>query len=164
MIISEGNRKAFNLADLPGVRMKAKTQADRFWLIFLVPGVCQFPSPNHARDNEYLFSQTLKYAPEWGNNPALEITPEDVVKLAEKWAADLHARKKSGLMVNKPLVALQSAWNCPRGSRRAPREYPFNPFSHVERFSIEKPAKLLPTDKQAEAVLKAAEGEGRRGI
>jgi integrase len=118
-------------------------------------------SPNHAKDNEYLFSQALKYSPEWVNKPASEVTLEEGVKCADKWAADLQVRKKSRVTVNKALIALQSAWNCPWGSRRVPREYPFNPFSHVERFSIEKPAKILPTDKQARAVLKAADGEGR---
>jgi integrase len=118
-------------------------------------------SPKHAKDNEYLFSQALKYSPEWVNKPALEITIEEVVKCAEKWAADLQCRKKSRVTVNKAMVARQSAWNCPWGSRPAPRKYPFNPFSDVERFSIEKPAKILPADKKAKAVLKAAEGEGR---
>ena len=120
-------------------------------------------SQKHARDNEYLFSQIFKYCPDWAHKLALEITLEDAVKLSEKWAADLKARGKSRVTVNKALVALQSAWNCPWDSRRAPREYPFNPFAQVERFSIEKKAKNLPTDKQARAVLQAAEGEGRGG-
>jgi integrase len=118
-------------------------------------------SGKHAKDNEYLFSQAFKFAPEWEEKPVADLGADEVEKWAEKWAHDLEERGKSRLTVNKALVAIQSAWNCPWGTRRAERKYPYNPFALVERFSIEHRAKILPSDKQVIKVVEKAKGEGR---
>ena len=116
-------------------------------------------SEKHAKDNEYLFALGLKFAPEWKDRPTTALTPEMVEKWADKWSADLQARGKSRLSVNKALIAFQGAWNFPWGSRRGRRQIQQNPFAMVERFSIEHRAKKLPTTKEVKMVLKAAQGE-----
>jgi integrase len=117
-------------------------------------------SEKHAKDNQLIFSAALKHAPEWATMYPDQIMPEMVEKWSEKWAADLISRGKSRLYVNKALVALQSCWNRPWGTRRHKEADP-NPFQIVERFQVEHRAKAMPTDKQAKKVLAAARGEGR---
>jgi len=119
-------------------------------------------SERHARDNQDLFRQVLKYAPEWENLSVRELTAEAVAKWADGWASDLVSRGKSRLSVNKALTNLQAAFNCPWESRRAERLYPYNPFALIERFSVEKKAKRIPTIRQANRVLKAAEAGEKR--
>ncbi len=118
-------------------------------------------SPKHARETAYLFQHALKFAPEWVELPAPDLTADQVEEWAEKWAADLQARGKSRITVNKALVALQAAYNCPWGTRRAERKYPYNPFALTERFSVEHKGIFLPSDAQVKKVIKSAQGEGK---
>jgi integrase len=118
-------------------------------------------SEKHFKDCENLFAHVFKFAPEWDTKPVTDVKIQDVENLTEKWAEDLVSRKKSRLTVNKALVALQAAWNSPWGSRRAERTYPYNPFAMIERFSVEKRAKQIPTEAQARKILNKAKGEGR---
>ncbi len=104
-------------------------------------------SPKHAKDNEIIFSQVLKYAPDWTDSSPQEITPEMVQEMAEAWAQDLIDRGRSRLFVNKALVALQSTWNQPWGSRRG-RKAAYNPFAVAERFPVELGVKRIPTEDQ----------------
>ena len=119
-------------------------------------------SQRHARDNNDLFRQVFKFAPEWEDLPVQDLTAEAVSKWADKWAEDLTKRGKSRLRVNKALVNLQAAFNCPWESRRAERTYAYNPFALIERYSIEKKAKRVPTIRQAKKVLKAAQAGEKR--
>jgi integrase len=92
---------------------------------------------------------------------ATDITVQMVEDWAQAWAADLMERGKSKHLVNHALRLLQATWNKPWGSARRPPELPLNPFAQVDRFSVEKVAKYLPTDSQVAAILMAAHPEER---
>ena len=111
-------------------------------------------STKHTEDNKSLFSLFLSYAPDWAEKFPADITSEMIQEVADKWAADLLARGKSRLSVNKTLVALQSTWNRPWGTRRG-RQTGYNPFAIIERFPTEKKTKRIPTEKQIQKVIKA---------
>lgn len=117
-------------------------------------------SEKHARDNQILFAQVLKFAPEWTDLFPDEITAEMVETWTEKWSKDLLARGRSRLYVNKALVALQSCWSRPWGVRRK-KEIVHNPFALVDRFPVERRLRMMPTDIQAGKVLRILKGEKR---
>ena len=106
-------------------------------------------------------ARALSFAPEWQGRYPSEITPGDVEKWAERYAADLIRRGKGKYEVNKSMIALQITWNSPWGRKRGPREYPVNPFSWSDRFPIEKKAIFIPSVEDAEKVLGAASGLGK---
>jgi integrase len=119
-------------------------------------------SEHHARDNQYLFQQLFKYSPHWKDMPVTDLRMDDVARCAERWAADLLTRGKSRYTVNKALINLQSAFNCPWESRRAERIYPHNPFAMMERFSVERKAKRIPSIRESKKVLQAAPAGEKR--
>ena len=118
-------------------------------------------SPRHYQDNKGLFTRALDMAPEYASLPAALLTADDVEDWAETWASDLVDRGKGRGEVNKFIVAGQSAFNSPWGKRRAEKEYPYNPFFYVDRFSVEKGAKYVPTPQEVAKVMLAAGGEFR---
>ena len=65
-----------------------------------------------------------------------------------------------GLAVNK-LVAGQSAWNEPWGRSRALPVREHNPFRYVDRLSVERRAKYVPTPQEVKALRLAAGPEFR---
>lgn len=115
-------------------------------------------SEKHAKDNENIFQHVLKFAPEWARRSIQEITPQMAQEMAEKFAADLLGRRKTRLFVNKALVALQSTWNYPWGTRRG-RYAQNNPFAITERFPVEKKTKRIPTQRQIQKVMDACNDE-----
>lgn len=119
-------------------------------------------SERHARDMRSLMSRALAQAPEMMEIPAAELTIEQVEAWAERWAADLLDRGKGRGEVNKWLRYSQTAWNAPWGRRRrAVREYPFNPFAHVDRYQVEHRAKYVPPESDVNKIRMAADGEFR---
>ena len=117
-------------------------------------------SEKHAKDNESIFRTVLKYAPEWADKSPNEIVPEMVQGMAEAWARELLRRGKTRLLVNKTLVALQTTWNQPWGTRQG-RKTQYNPFALAERFPIEMKSKRIPTEEQIERVKTACSVEQR---
>ncbi len=89
------------------------------------------------------------------------ITVDMAEKWADKWAQDLLKRGKTRDEVNKALTAFQATWHHPWGRTRGKRTYPNNPFSEIERMTVDHKAKVIPSDKEANAVLLAATGEDR---
>ncbi len=119
-------------------------------------------SPRHTRDMVGLMGRAFIYGEEYLNLPADQLTIEDVEAWALDWATDLQERGKGRGEVNKWLRYSQTAWNAPWGKRRrATKEYPFNPFEYVERFSTKKEAKYVPTPAEVAALRMAATGEFR---
>ncbi|MBU0513874.1 MAG: site-specific integrase [Proteobacteria bacterium] len=116
-------------------------------------------SERYARDHIAVFRQVLKQVPEWAELPVTDITINMAEAWGEDWAAELLERGKTRNEVNKALRLLQAAWNRPWGTKRKGRDFPVNPFAHVERFSVEKRAKYLPTDEQEAKVKIASEPE-----
>ncbi|MBU1741625.1 MAG: site-specific integrase, partial [Proteobacteria bacterium] len=115
----------------------------------------------YASDHKYCFRRVLERAPEWAKLSATAITVEMVEAWAEDWAADLLEQGKTRHQVNAALTLLEATWNKPWGAKRKEREFPRNPFALVERYSVEKKAKYLPTDAQVAKVLMAAPPKGR---
>lgn len=119
-------------------------------------------SARHARDMRSLMSRALAVAPEMMDLLAAELTIEQVEEWAERWASDLLERGKGRGEVNKWLRYSQTAWNAPWGRRRrAVREYPFNPFAHVDRYQVEHRAKYVPPEADVIRIRMAADGEFR---
>ncbi|MCB2185407.1 MAG: tyrosine-type recombinase/integrase [Deltaproteobacteria bacterium] len=118
-------------------------------------------SPRHATDMQGLLGRALAQAPEFADLPADRLTTANVEAWAERWAKDLTGRGRTRHEVNKFLRYAQTAFNAPWGSRRAEREYSRNPFAHVDRFSVQRTAKYVPTAAEVAAVRLAAEGEFR---
>ena len=121
-------------------------------------------SKAYAKDHKYCFRRVLKRTPEWADMPVTDITVEMVEAWAESWATDLLDRGCSRKQINSALTMLEATWNRPWGLKRKEREFPNNPFALVERYSIEKKAKYLPTDAQAAKVLMATPPKGRLAL
>jgi integrase len=115
----------------------------------------------YADETEGLFRRGLAYVQDWDNMPVEAITADMVEGWADKWAMDLVERNKTRDEVNKGLTAFQAAWNHPWGRRRGKRTYPNNPFSEIERMTVDHRAKVIPSDKEVNAVLLATKGEAR---
>lgn len=118
-------------------------------------------SLRHARDMQGLMARALAIRPDMAARAAASLSVEGAETWAEAWAADLVDRGKGRGEVNKWIRHSQTAFNKPWGKRRAIREYPFNPFAHLDRFSIDKRAKYVPTHAEVNALRLAAEGEYR---
>ena len=112
-------------------------------------------SEKHAYDTEFCFKRAMNFVPEWLDLPADRITEEMVIQLKEKWGNDLRGRGKSMADCIKGFTYLQAAWNGPWDSRRARREYPLNPFSHVDRYAGTKKVKDVPTVEEMNEILAA---------
>ncbi len=121
-------------------------------------------SKAYARDHKYCFRRVLKRVPDWAKLAVTAVTVEMVEDWAEEWAADLLERGLSRKQVNSALTMLEATWNKPWGLKRKERDFPRNPFALVERYSLEKKAKFLPTDAQAAKVLMAAPPKGRLAL
>ncbi|MBU0514296.1 MAG: site-specific integrase, partial [Proteobacteria bacterium] len=113
-------------------------------------------SLRYAQDHRWVFRQVLARVPEWAELPVTSITVNMVEAWAEEWAADLLDQGLTRNEINKALTLLQAAWNRPWGTKRQERDFPENPFARVERYSVERGAKFLPTDAQVAAMLVAA--------
>lgn len=115
-------------------------------------------SPGHAAKMRSLMSRALAQAPQHVDLPAANLTADQVEAWAESWAKDLHSRGKGRATINDWLRYSQAAWNPPWGRRRAPREYPNNPFAQVERYRVSRQAKYVPTPAEVQALRLAATG------
>jgi integrase len=113
-------------------------------------------SPRHHRDMVGLIARACTYGDNFLNLPAAELTAGQVEQWAERWAQDLLERGHGRGEVNKFLVAGHTAYNGPWAKRRAVREFLFNPFFFVDRFSVEKRAKYVPTPSEVSTLLLAA--------
>lgn len=121
-------------------------------------------SLRHARDMESLLARACAQAPALAGLPAAALTAQQVEHWAELWRADLLARGKGAGEVNKFLRYGQTAFNMRGGSwgrRRGSPDLLTNPFEPVDRFSVEKSAKYVPTTAEVGAVRLAAHGEFR---
>lgn len=131
------------------------------FLIQRIIWLAEHRAKQYVQVTKGLFDRGLSHAPEWRSMPVEAITIDLVESWANKWVQDLIKRKKTRDEVNKALTVFQAAWNHPWGRRRGKRTYPENPFSELERFSIDRRAKIIPSDKDVLAVLQAATKEDR---
>lgn len=118
-------------------------------------------SPAHAYRMKSLLSRALAQAPEHIDTLAAKLTVEEVEEWAERWVDDLVENGKTAHTVNDWLRYSQTAYNKPWGRRRAMREYSFNPFKYVDRYSVSKTAKYVPSPAHVKALRLASEGEFR---
>jgi integrase len=121
-------------------------------------------SPRHTRDMEGVFARACEIAPELAVLPALSLTPTQVETWGERWMVDLRKRGKGAGEVNKFLVGGTTAYNRRGGSwgrRRGAPDFSPNPFEAVDRFSVIKGAKYVPTEHEVNAIRLAAGGEFR---
>ncbi len=118
-------------------------------------------SPRHYRDMMSLIPRALEQAPDLARLPADRLTVEQVERWAKDWAADLARRGKGPGEVNKFLVAGQTAFNEPWGRTRAQPVRELNPFRWVDRLSVERRAKYVPTPQEVRALRMAADPEFR---
>jgi len=118
-------------------------------------------SERHAKDMTSLMARALEQWPEMAGLPAEDLTIDQVETWAERWALDLLDRGKGRGEVNKWLRYSQTAWNAPWGKRRAVRELASNPFKFIDRFSVDRKAKYVPTTAEVAALMMASEEEFR---
>lgn len=76
-------------------------------------------SARHARDMANLFKRAVEAVPDYATLPADEITEDQIIDWAERWAIGFVERKKRRGDVNKLLRHTQTAWSEPWGKRRA---------------------------------------------
>ncbi len=118
-------------------------------------------APNYAYKMQSLLERAVGMAPELAVLPADELTEEQVEQWGERWATDLVGRGHGLQTVNDWLRYSATAFNEPWGRKRARRLRAVNPFEFVDRYSIERRAKYVPTPQEVVKIRLAAEGEFR---
>lgn len=121
----------------------------------------QHRSQRVAYNMERLLLKACSLRPDLADLPAVELTPRQAEQWAEDIAQEQEAQGHGRHYANDFLRHAQTAYNAPWGRRRAERDYQRNPFALVDRFSVRKRSKYVPTQAQVAAIKLAADGEFR---
>lgn len=118
-------------------------------------------SSGHAENMASLLARACAVAPELAAKAVDMLTEADVEAWGEAWAEDLLERDRGLKTINDWLRYSQTAFSPPWSRRRAKRELTNNPFKFIDRYSVVRQAKFVPSKASVDLIRMAAEGEFR---